>query len=116
MNKHSHGGAHDDSHLGAAKFEKSDYPALMEILPAYLHQDFGQEYGSAVDAIRSFLNDASGDQIFEVRNEWLKLQTALKGASLSAWQTALGQLGSAWLPQAQTELDAVSEILDHAES
>jgi hypothetical protein len=116
MTKHSHGGANDGSQPSGGKFEKSDYPSLMEILPAYLHQDFGDEYGSAADAMRSFLGDASGDQIFAVRNEWLKLQTTLKGGPLSAWQTALHQLGSAWFPQTESEVNAVSEILAHAES
>jgi hypothetical protein len=116
MTQHSHGSGHGNAHPGAARFEKTDYPSLMEILPAYLHQDFGEEYGSAADAMRSFLNDANGDQIFEVRNEWLKLQNALKGSPVSAWQSALHQLGSAWSPQTESEITAVSEILAHAES
>ena len=28
-------------------FEPEGYPTLMEFLPAYLHEDFGEEYGSA---------------------------------------------------------------------
>ena len=101
---------------GKKAFDKMAYPALQEFLPAYLHQDFGEEYGSVVEAVKAFLDDASGDQILEVREEWRKLREALGERSLGEWQAVLRQLGSAWEPETEHELRTVSEILSQAEA
>ena len=42
---------HDEMKL----FTPANYPALREFLPAYLHQDFMQEYGSAAEAAKAFV-------------------------------------------------------------
>ena len=55
---------HDEKKL----FTPANYPALREFLPAYLHQDFMQEYGSAAEAAKAFLEDASGDESQDVKN------------------------------------------------
>ena len=97
---------------GAKKhFDKADYPALLEFVPAYLHQDFGEEYGSAAAAVTAFLADASGDEILHVREEWQRLHQVLEDRSLGEWQAALRQLGGAWQPQSLQEVQSVSEIL-----
>ena len=106
------------SHEKGAKkhFDKADYPALLEFVPAYLHQDFGEEYGSAAEAVKAFLSDASGDEILQVKEEWQRLRQALGDRSLNQWQLALRQLGSAWQPQNEQEMLSVSEILARAET
>ena len=97
-------------------FDKADYPALSEFVPAYLHQDFGEEYGSAAEAVRAFLADASGDEILQVRVEWQRLHQVLGHRSLGDWQAALHQLGGAWQPQSMQELQSVSEVLSRAKA
>jgi len=102
---------------GAEKhFDKADYPALLEFVPAYLHQDFGEEYGSAAEAVTAFLADASGDEILRVKDEWQRLRQSLGDRSLAEWQAALRQLGGAWQPQSVREVQSVSEILSQAEA
>jgi hypothetical protein len=101
---------------GKKVFDKADYPALLEFAPAYLHQDFYEQYGSAPDAVKAFLEDANGDQILELKEEWKKFQAALAGKSLGEWQAALRHLGSAWQPESEQEVRAVSEILSQAEA
>jgi len=102
---------------GAKKqFDKADYPALLEFVPAYLHQDFGEEYGSAAEAVTAFLADASGDEIVQVKEEWHRLYQVLGDRSLGEWQAALRQLGGAWQPQSVQEVQSVSEILSRAEA
>jgi len=102
---------------GAKKqFDKADYPALLEFVPAYLHQDFGEEYGSAAEAVTAFLADASGDEIVQVKDEWQRLEQVLSGRSLGEWQAALRQLGGAWQPQSVGEVQSVSDILSRAEA
>jgi hypothetical protein len=102
---------------GAKKhFDKADYPALLEFLPAYLHQDFGEEYGSAAEAVTAFLADASGEEILQVKGEWHRLHQVLGERSLGEWQAALRQLGGAWQPQSEQEVRSVSEILSRAKA
>ena len=102
---------------GAKKhFDKADYPALSDFVPAYLHQDFGEEYGSAAEAAAAFLADASGEEILQVRKEWQRLHQVLGDRSLGEWQAALRQLGGAWQPQSVQEVQSVSEILARAKA
>jgi len=97
-------------------FEPESYPALMEFLPAYLHEDFGVEYGSAARAFAALVSDANGDQVRNVKEEWQALRRAFSGRSLLEVQSSLAQLGAAWQPQSEQELQAVDEILRQAEA
>jgi hypothetical protein len=97
-------------------FEPENYPALMEFLPAYLHEDFGVEYGSPARAFAALVSDANGDQLRNVKEEWTALRQALSGQSLAEVQNGLAQLGTAWQPQSEDELQAVDEILRQAEA
>jgi hypothetical protein len=97
-------------------FEPESYPALMEFLPAYLHEDFGVEYGSAARAFAALVSDANGDQIRNVKEEWQALRQALSGRTLPELQGSLARLGAAWQPQSEEELRAVDEILKQAEA
>src|ERR1700752_5352822 len=95
-------------------FEPESYPALMEFLPAYLHEDFGAEYGSAARAFAAIISDANGDQIRNVKEEWTALRQVFSGRPLPDMQSGLAQLGAAWQPQSEQELQAVDEILSRA--
>jgi hypothetical protein len=97
-------------------FDADSYPALMEFLPAYLHEDFGEEYGSAARAFAALISDANGDQIRNVKEEWTALRQAFSGRPLPDMQNGLAQLGAAWQPQSEQELQAVDEILRQAEA
>jgi uncharacterized protein CbrC (UPF0167 family) len=95
-------------------FDSESYPALLELLPAYLHEDFGEEYGSAAKAFAALVSDASGDQIRDVKEEWQALRQAFAGQPWQSIQRALAELGTAWQPQSEPELQAVDEILGGA--
>jgi hypothetical protein len=97
-------------------FDPGDFPALRELFPAYLHQDFGQEYGSAAEAVKGFLADASGDEILQVKDEWKLFRAAFRGHPLREVQVALEQFGSAWCPESDAQLDSLDEILARAEA
>jgi hypothetical protein len=97
-------------------FDPADYPALREMLPAYLHQDFADEYGSAEKAIQGFLQEASGDEILQVKEDWVRFRKALARRPLKESQLALGRLGSAWTPQSDTDLKRLDEILARAQA
>jgi RNA-splicing ligase RtcB len=97
-------------------FDPADFPALREFFPAYLHEDFTAEYGSAAEAVRGFLAEASGDEILQAKEEWEQLHKAFHGVPLKEFQRALEQLGSAWLPQNEAEVQSVDEILSRAQA
>ena len=97
-------------------FDPENYPALMEFLPAYLHEDFSEEYGSAARAFAAMVSDANGDQIRNVKEEWQALRHAFSARTLPEMQSGLAQLGAAWQPQSEEELQAVDEILKQAEA
>jgi contact-dependent growth inhibition (CDI) system CdiI-like immunity protein len=97
-------------------FDPADYPALREFFPAYLHQDFGEEYGSAAEAVKGFLMDATGDEILQVKEEWKMLRAALRDRSFEMMQRAFDQLGSCWQPENEAELQELDKLLSHAET
>jgi len=97
-------------------FDPADYPALREFFPAYLHQDYMDEYGSATDAVKGFLQDASGDEILQVKEEWAAFRRATKANNLHETQEALGGLGSAWQPENEEELKELDTILRDAKT
>jgi len=105
-----------DDTKNANPFEPASYPALMEFLPAYLHEDFGEEYGSAARAFAAMVSDANGDQIRNIMEEWQALRQAFSARTLPEMQSGLAQLGAAWQPQSEQELQAVDEILRQAEA
>ena len=97
-------------------FDATNFPALQEFFPAYLHEDFAEEYGSAQEALKSFLADANGDEILAVKDEWQALSNSLQGRSLAEVQAVLEKLGSVWQPQSEAEWKALGEILSRAEA
>ncbi|HXC48910.1 MAG TPA: hypothetical protein VNU20_11505 [Candidatus Sulfotelmatobacter sp.] len=100
----------------ANDFDPEDYPALMEFLPAYLHEDFGVEYGSAARAFAALVSDANGDQIRNVKEEWQTLRQVFSGRPWPDLQSGLAQLGTAWRPESEQELQAVDGILSQADA
>ncbi|HEY1469976.1 MAG TPA: contact-dependent growth inhibition system immunity protein [Candidatus Acidoferrum sp.] len=103
-------------HEEGNRFDANDYPALQEFFPAYLHEDFAEEYESAVEAVKEFLAEASGDEIQNVRDEWLRLRKALADRSFAEVQSAVGSLGAAWQPANKAEWKSVDEILSGSQA
>lgn len=103
-------------HAGEKKpFDPVNYPALREFFPAYLHEDFADEYGSAMEALKGFLADASGDEILQLKEEWSYFREAFRGRPFPEIQVAIGKLGSAWRPEEERELKNWDEILSRAQ-
>jgi hypothetical protein len=97
-----------------SKFDPDNFSALQDFFGGYLHEDFGEEYGSAVEALQTFLSDASGDEIQNVKEEWQRLRSVLKGQPLTEAQAAFHRLGAAWQPNSEEEISALDEILSRA--
>lgn len=96
---------------GTGRFDPGDYPALLEFLPAYLHQDFGEEYGSAGAAVKAFVGEAGSDEILQTKEEWKRFREDFRGKPLNEIQGALERFGCAWLPGSEAELKEIDELL-----
>jgi len=94
----------------------ADFPALRTFFEGYLHQDFRDEYGSALGAVQAFQRDASDSDVKAVRQEWNVWRTALDQASSEEIAKAVRQLGSAWRPESAADLDQVGGALGEGHS
>ncbi len=90
----------------------ADFPALRPFFEGYLHQDFRDEYGSAVGAARAFRKDASDSELAAVRKEWKEWRAGLARASADEIAQATRKLGAAWHPQVAEDLDQVEAALN----
>jgi hypothetical protein len=96
-------------------FEPDNFSALQDFFGGYLHEDFAEEYGSAADALKTFLADASGDEIQNVKEDWQRFRAAMQNRPFAENQAALQRLGAAWQPENPAELAALDEILSRAQ-
>jgi len=87
------------------------YPALREFFSGYLHEDFRDEYGSAVGAAEAYREDAPADDLAALGKEWKAWRAALGDASPAAWARAIRQLGGAWSPQSASEVEILGKSL-----
>jgi hypothetical protein len=89
------------------------FPALRAFMRSYLHQDFGEEYGSAGGAAKAFREDATEEEVAAVVKEWGEFLAAARGKALDEVNELLaGKLGSAWRVGSLAELDGMSEALE----
>ncbi len=98
----------------SSHFDPDDFSVLQDLFGGYLHEDFVEEYGTATEALRTFLSDASGDEIQNVKEEWHRFRTLLNHRPFEESQAALRRLGAAWQPANPVELAALDEILSRA--
>jgi len=66
--------------------------------------------------VKEFLAEASGDEVQNVRDEWLRLQKALTVRSFAEVQSAVRSLGAAWQPANEAEWKGVGEILSGSQA
>jgi len=88
------------------KFEPEDFSHLREFLRGYLHEDWPDEYGS----VGEFWTHTGTASIARVADEWEKFQQ-IAGGQFETTLELLGQLGGAWNPTSQADLDQMGEAL-----
>jgi hypothetical protein len=100
---------------GGADREASvkQFPALRAFMRSYLHQDFGEEYGSVGEAVRAFCEDANRAEITAVATEWKAFLKLNDGKTLNEINNLLStQLGSAWNASAVNDLREMTQTFD----
>jgi hypothetical protein len=89
------------------------FPALRAFMRSYLHQDFGEEYGTVGGAAKAFREDATTEEVAAVTKEWREFLVVARGKALAEVNELLaGKLGSAWRVGSLAELDAMTEALE----
>jgi hypothetical protein len=89
------------------------FPALRAFMRSYLHQDFGEEYGSVEEAVKTFCDDASKAEVLGVATEWRAFVTATRGRPLGEINNLLAsKLGSAWNAANIDELNEMTQAFD----
>jgi hypothetical protein len=84
------------------------FPALRAFMRSYLHQDFGEEYGSVEEAVKTFCDDASESEVNAVATEWRAFLDAMRGRPLGEVNNMLAaKLGSAWNAGSTDELGEI---------
>jgi hypothetical protein len=95
------------------KKNPESFSALRSFLRGYLHEDWKQEYESAEQAAHDFWEDADPEERSRVRGEWLTFAESVKGQPLNTITNRLRDLGSAWRPSSESDLDAITRALQH---
>ena len=88
-----------------------EWRQLESLCSGYLHQDFTVEHGSAVDAVRAWLADATRRDAQALSSEWRRFLNLTYGMDDEARMRALQEVcGGSWAPTGP-EFEAVSALL-----
>jgi hypothetical protein len=82
----------------------SDFPALRQFFEGYLHEDFMQEYGSPVAALRAFIGDANGTERRRLAADAKRLLVTVEAESLADMRARLTSLGARWSPRSRASV------------
>ena len=97
-----------------SEISTKQFPALRAFMRSYLHQDFGEEYGSVEEAARTFVDDATEAEVATVLAEWREFLEMTRGKPLGEINNLMGsKLGSAWVAGSLGDLEAITEALEH---
>ena len=107
---------HPSSGTGG-RITEMKFPALRAFMRSYLHQDFGEEYGSVEEAVKAFCDDATEAEMATVSAEWRAFLEATRGRPLGEINNLLGsKLGSAWNAAGVEELNEITQAFDECAS
>lgn len=94
--------------------EKNPYPALRAFMHGYLHEDYAEEYGTAVDAVREFRFDSDDEEFKAVVAEWKRFMHQMKTMPIRTVQKIIRQeLGAGWMPSSHADLEMLNEAFTH---
>src|SRR6202789_3652738 len=105
--------AGDDGKKAGSEISAKHFPALRAFMRSYLHQDFGEEYGSVEEAAKAFCDDATEAEIATVSAEWRTFLAETRGRPAAEINNLLGsKLGSAWNLTGVDELNEITRAFD----
>jgi hypothetical protein len=106
--------ARDEGKKTENEISAKQFPALRAFMRSYLHQDFGEEYGSVAEAARTFVDDANDAEVAAVLTEWREFLEMTRGKPLGEINNLMGsKLGSAWNAGSLGDLEVITDALEH---
>jgi hypothetical protein len=95
----------------ASQISGDKFPALRAFLRGYLHEDVADEYGTAVEAVEQFCEDADAHERKTVAAEWLEFVEKTHGLPLRDINQLLARkLGGAYLVASEDELQKITDL------
>src|SRR3954451_5544647 len=91
-------------------FRPSEFPELYRAFSGYLHEDFPEEYGTPLAALRAFQREANAAERQRFLQEVRRLAAATAGLDLQELRGVLTHLGARWTPPSRK---AVVALLTH---
>lgn len=85
----------------------SDFPQLRRVFSGYFHEDFLEEYGTPLAAVRAFQADANASERRRFGDETRKFLDRTATLDFDAVRTLLNRLGSRWTPASRSALEKV---------
>jgi hypothetical protein len=84
-------------------------------MKGYLHEDFVEEHGSALDAVAAFSRDASSSEKRQLAVDLASLVEHAHGLPLSTLRRFVTrELGSRWEPQSVADFTGMLEVVRRA--
>lgn len=103
-----------DNMTQPSRFNRAAFPHLSAFMRGYLHEDFAQEYRTALAAAKRFLADASDEERMEVAGDAARFALLTARLSLEEIRAQIDGLGGAWNPRTRPEIDRVFATLGEA--
>ena len=99
----------------ASRLRSNDFRALSDFAKGYLHEDFIEEHGTALDAVTAFARAATANERAQLAKELASLIDRARGLPFSTLRTFVTRdLGSGWQPRATTDFTDMLNVLERA--
>jgi hypothetical protein len=90
----------------------SDFPEIQRVFTGYLHEDFLDEYGTPLAALRAFHDDANVSERRRFAAEMRRFLERTATLDFTELRAVIGRLGCRWSPRSRKAL--VSLLTDAA--
>jgi CdiI immunity protein len=91
----------------------SDFPELQRVFAGYLHEDFLEEYGTPVAALRAFQDDADHSERQRFLAETRRFLERTARLDFNEVRALMARLGCRWTPTSRKALVALLAEATH---
>jgi hypothetical protein len=85
----------------------SEFPEMQRVFAGYLHEDFLEEYGTPLAALRAFLEDANASERQRFSREIRRFLERTAALDFSDVRALVARLGCRWTPGSRKALVAL---------
>jgi DNA-binding MurR/RpiR family transcriptional regulator len=88
------------------KLKPSDFPELQRVFAGYLHEDFLEEYGTPIAALRAFQEDADNSERQRFLTETRRFLERTAKLDFDEVRALIARLGCRWTPPSRKAMVA----------